>query len=236
MPTGLITALPELATPEQALQAGGRDALPLGTLVLRYRLANVEARVTPALAQPLAKGDLYVTESASQRGFALEYPDIGMHAISRREADDLPCIYCQVDCRFVDDKAAEQASEADDDDEQQQQQEEEEEEEEDLTEIHLIPDDFGTLDAVFEAISDCAALHPDRDFMEAEGDDEAFVDGQYFTGEMDPEELSEAGRAAMAYLDSIVDGPVPDHDEEDDEEVEGSANDDKKDEQFADAE
>jgi nucleotide-sensitive chloride channel 1A len=219
MATGFITSLPELVELAKAQQPGVRDAMPLGAQVLRYHQKDVQVRLIPEPQQPLSKGDLYVTEArliffseADQRGFMLEYPDIGMHAISRQETNDLPCIYCQVDGRLEEPHANTEA----------QDEGNESDEEEALTEIRFIPDNYQTLDAVFEAISTCAALHPDRDLMSQDGDDDAVIDGQYNDAELDPEELDELSRAAMDYLDSIVDTPLPEQLDEGQDESEGS--------------
>ncbi|KAI9598018.1 regulator of volume decrease after cellular swelling-domain-containing protein [Syncephalis fuscata] len=201
MSTCWITELPELVSLEHVRQLeGGREALPLGTWIIRHHQPNVTIQAVPALEPSLSKGDLYVTESrlvffsaTDGKGIALEYPAIGIHAIARQPTDHAPCVYCQVDGSL----AMTPASDDDEDDK-----------DDEVTEVRFIPDDFSTLDVLFEAISECTALHPDADLMEAEGDDNAFVDGQFYTGDLDPQELSDAGQAALAYLDSIVDAPV----------------------------
>ncbi|CAG8723427.1 11225_t:CDS:2, partial [Scutellospora calospora] len=64
-------------------------------------------------------------------------------------------------------------------------------------------------DAIFEALSECTALHPDKDFIEQE--DEFYGNGdnnEWFTAApSDEQELSEVGSASLAYLDSIIDQP-----------------------------
>ncbi|KAI8055322.1 regulator of volume decrease after cellular swelling-domain-containing protein [Syncephalis plumigaleata] len=215
-----IAELPQLVTLDSLRELeGGREGLPLGTWIIRHHQPNVTIQAVPALNQTLNKGDLYVTESrllffspTQGKGIALEYPSIGIHAIARQPTDHAPCVYCQVDGSLADMSA----NGIDTDDAT--------EDEDTITEVRFIPDDFNALDTIFEAISECTALHPDIDLMEADGDDNAFVDGQFYTGELDPQELSDANQAALAYLDSIVDAPVV-----------SEENTDKDEEQFADA-
>ncbi|CAG8475620.1 20969_t:CDS:2 [Dentiscutata erythropus] len=65
------------------------------------------------------------------------------------------------------------------------------------------------IDAIFEALSECAALHPDKEFMEEDSDSEFYGNGdnnEWITATpSDEQELSEVGNASRAYLDSIID-------------------------------
>ncbi|KAG6872741.1 hypothetical protein C0993_001956, partial [Termitomyces sp. T159_Od127] len=72
---------------------------------------------------------------------------------------------------------------------------------------------------IFEALSTCAALHPDPD-ADLDDDDDATIDRDQlstpfdtFNGSAD-EELSEVGRAALAHMESIIHDPFA-HDDED---------------------
>ncbi|RKP26103.1 regulator of volume decrease after cellular swelling-domain-containing protein [Syncephalis pseudoplumigaleata] len=237
MSTRWIAELPELVTLARLREReGGREGLPLGAWIVRHHQPDVTVQTVPALDRPLSKGDLYVTESclaffspAEGKGIAIEYPAMGIHAIARQPTDHAPCVYCQVDGRLPATTSA-NGAELDAEANEEQRQRQQQEEEDTVTEIRFIPDDFSTLDTVFEAISECSALHPDTDPMEAGGDDDALVDGQYYTGELDPQELSEANQAALAYLDSIVDAaPVSETHASSDEHI------DKDEGQFADA-
>ncbi|CAG8608785.1 12823_t:CDS:2 [Racocetra fulgida] len=64
------------------------------------------------------------------------------------------------------------------------------------------------IDAIFEALSECAALHPDKEYMEEDPDSEFYGNGdndEWITAApSDEQELSEA---SLAYLDSIIDQP-----------------------------
>ena len=58
------------------------------------------------------------------------------------------------------------------------------------------------MESIFEALSICAALHPDKDSGLDEEGDNAFVDSstfETFTGDED-EELSEVGRVRSDFL------------------------------------
>lgn len=104
------------------------------------------------------------TDASLRTSLALSYPQIVMHAISR---EPKPCIYLQLD----DDKeggfigaadgAQALAAEADN--------EKEEEEEEVNPEIRIIPSDPLSVEEMFKALCECAALNPDP-HEEDEGD------------------------------------------------------------------
>lgn len=114
----------------------------------------------------LGKGTLYIAESrlswisSSGNGFALEYPQISLHAISRDlSAYPQECLFLMLD---------DQDSECEQDNDS---------EESKINELRFIPDDKGMLDAMFHAMSACQTLHPDpnNSFSEEEEevDDEA---------------------------------------------------------------
>jgi nucleotide-sensitive chloride channel 1A len=130
--------------------------------------------------------------SASGKGFQIPYPAITLHAISRTEGG--PSIYCQLDDNFATQSADDGA---------------EEDEAGEMRELTIFPAKVGdgpsltlvfpisahghTVEPIFEALSFCAALHPDpadEDAMDDDGDD-AFISNE---GDFDEQELSEAGR------------------------------------------
>ncbi|CAG8653551.1 17481_t:CDS:2 [Rhizophagus irregularis] len=196
----LLTTPPAVITREEArhLQQNSPDAII--EPIARHIQQNVYVRFTPPVPDTiLGKGTLWVTESKlyfyswdTNTGLAIDYPTIIIHAISRQQAPDStgPCIYTQLNERFnVSTGTPTQQPLA-----SLTSREVDEEEDDITTELKFIPDDIGALDAIFEALSECAALHPDKD--------------QWFAAApSDEQELSEIGRASLAYLESIIDSP-----------------------------
>ncbi|EDR08499.1 uncharacterized protein LACBIDRAFT_297232 [Laccaria bicolor S238N-H82] len=181
--------------------------------VLRHKEDNVVVTLNPPLdAFDGATGTLYVLTSvlvfmsSAGHGFQIEYPAITLHAVSR--ADSRPSIYCQLDEAYGRDVAASN------------------EDEDDMRELNIVPQNADSLDPIFEALSQCAALHPDK-LSDEDDPDDAFIDAdgsnfEVFTGDED-QELSEVGRAALAHLESIIDYPAShDHSNSTADDVEGS--------------
>ncbi|RIA86725.1 regulator of volume decrease after cellular swelling-domain-containing protein [Glomus cerebriforme] len=213
----LISTPPAVITREQARQLQRNSPDSIIEPIAHHIQQNV--RVQPAFDATLGKGTLWVTESKlyfyswdTNTGLAIDYPTIIIHAISRQQALDGtgPCIYTQLNEKLnmstgtlTQQPSASSTSQDEDEDDH-------------TTELKFIPDDIGALDAIFEALSECAALHPDKEFMEEEDPDDEFyygngnndVDSQWFTAAPnDEQELSEIGRASLAYLESIIDRP-----------------------------
>lgn len=69
--------------------------------------------------------------------------------------------------------------------------------------IHCKLNPLPAVDSIFEALSICAALHPDKDSGSDDGEgDDAFIDAstfETFTGD-EGEELSEVGRVRSDFL------------------------------------
>ncbi|KIY43950.1 hypothetical protein FISHEDRAFT_51941 [Fistulina hepatica ATCC 64428] len=222
MPCTLTTSVPYFVSPEERRSIVGRTPASFNEIppVLRHREDNVSITIDPPLegfsAEDAQKGSLYVIESAlvfiseTGQGFQVEYPAITLHAVSRTEAG--PSIYCQIDESTGVEVSADR-------------------EYTDLRELTLVPQNPDALDSIFEALSFCASLHPDPTGPSHEDDmDDAFIDSsafEQFDGDAD-QELSEAGRAALQHLESIIVYPegVPCHSNEHASESE----------QFADAE
>lgn len=140
--------------------------------------------------------------SVAGEGFEIEYPKITLHAVSRGESG--PSIYCQLD-----ESAAVPDAPQDDD------------EISEMSELSIVPQDpvsrasfprhYATeltsklrcaVEAMFEALSECASLHPDPKDEEDDLDDDAFVDintFETFTGD-ENEELSEVGRVRSNFI------------------------------------
>lgn len=137
----------------------------------------------------LGKGILYIAESrlswvdsGTGRGFSLEYPHISIHAVSR-DLQSYPhqCLYVMVDTNvdFTPDDTSnntDRHASGDDTDE----------EEEEMTEVRFVPDDHEALDAMFAAMNDCQALHPDpNDSLSPEED---FDEGEDLEDEEDDDD------------------------------------------------
>ncbi|KAL1926519.1 hypothetical protein VTP01DRAFT_5640 [Rhizomucor pusillus] len=163
---------------------------------VRYSQKNVELLVLPPLTgtDGTISGELFVCESQvyfyseqAQSGIAVEYPDIIIHAISRQ--DGRPGIYCQLESgRFF-----------------PNQQIPEEDQEDTVTELKFMPQDVGSLEAIYMALSECTALHPDEEFLaeQAALEDE----GEFFADPSDEAELNEVQQAALRHLESVFEQP-----------------------------
>ncbi|KAF4613912.1 hypothetical protein D9613_007854 [Agrocybe pediades] len=223
----LINALPKFVTPEEhaTLVASTPESFKDIPPVVRH----VEEDVTITLDPPLENntgpihGTLYILTSvlvfmsSNGVGFQVEYRAITLHAVSRGESG--PSLYCQLDESY----GTENAASADNDDDYT-----------DMRELTIVPANPDSLEKIFEALSQCASLHPDPNDEEDEFDD-AVVDVdpstfETFNGD-EGEELSEVGRAALEYLESIIYDPhnlrPEDHDEQDEEGQFANANEEK---------
>ncbi|KAK6632257.1 hypothetical protein RUM44_007298 [Polyplax serrata] len=134
---------------------------------VRHREPNTTVYVND---NNLGKGTLYIAESQlswcsdSGNGFSLEYPHISLHAISRDiTAFPRECIFMMLDTDFNGER---ENNSSGDDDEQL--------DEPLSTEMRLVPDDKGMLDAMFNALNICQTLHPDPE--DSVSDDGIFED------------------------------------------------------------
>lgn len=155
---GLGAAGVVITLPLSAGSAAGALTLLEGEVV-RHEEPNTQLVLgsTPVAGQ----GKLYITtarlawvpDAEGGQGFAVQYPDIVLHAICRDpEAYDKPCIFAQL--ATEDDAGDDDASEA-------------------ISELRLVPSDAAALDAIFEAMSACAELHPDAAMDDGDDDDDA---------------------------------------------------------------
>ncbi|KAJ3104099.1 hypothetical protein HDU97_009548 [Phlyctochytrium planicorne] len=175
---------------------------------------EISSRILPG------KGTLYVDEQTlifhnptTSTTVSIEYPTIVIHAISRGSSGptnpEPPCIYCQLGSATIMDERspearkvvevgngngarADAATNADDEDE-----------EEETAELRIIPDDERALDAIYQALSECAALHPDPDFNEDDEDEEG--GGDWIYSAEGASELSEVGQAALQHMERVFD-------------------------------
>ncbi|KAF8968030.1 regulator of volume decrease after cellular swelling-domain-containing protein [Flammula alnicola] len=193
----LITALPNFVTKEEhtTLVASTPSSFNDIPPVIRHKEENVSVTLDPPLEnfsnQNAVQGTLYVLTSVlafmstTGAGFQIEYPAITLHAVSRGESG--PSIYCQLDESI----GTENGVAADDDAVT------------DMRELTIVPQNPESLEAIFEALSQCASLHPDPQGDEDDLD-EAFVDlngspFETFNGD-ENEELSEVGRVRSDFL------------------------------------
>lgn len=136
----------------------------------------------------VCEDQVYFYSESANSGIAVEYPDIIIHAISRQQGQ--PNIYCQLDAGlFFPNQVLP---------------EDEEERDETVTELRLIPRDGGALEGIYMAMSECAALHPDEEFM---AEQEAYDDEEFYADPSDEAELNEMQQAALAHLESVFEQP-----------------------------
>ncbi|KAB5543307.1 hypothetical protein PHYPO_G00077550 [Pangasianodon hypophthalmus] len=189
----------------------------------REGVRHEEVDITAVLdGKRLGSGTLCVAESrvswvdGSGVGFSLDYPSISLHAISRDlSAYPAEHLYVQVSSRHQeaakDDevKAKEEADGSSDDDE----------DDDDVstgafTEIRFVPNDKGSLEKMFMAMSECQALHPDPDDSDSDFDgDEYDVEeaeqGQidlptYYSFEEGMSQLTMGGQATLERLEGTL--------------------------------
>ncbi|CAE6461665.1 unnamed protein product [Rhizoctonia solani] len=197
---------PKFITVEEHKQLTASTPSSFGDIppVLQHKEENVQVIFDPPIPDLGSdeKGTLYVIESAlafvwpSGAGFTVEYPRITLHAVSRGETG--PSVYCQLD------ESANGPGAPGGDEEQDSE----------MREMKIIPSNAESVEPIFEALSQCAALHPDPNDGD---DDDGWVDDgeggfETFDG-TNEEELSEVGRAALAHLESIIFFPEEEEDE-----------------------
>ncbi|KAJ1812379.1 hypothetical protein LPJ56_005518 [Coemansia sp. RSA 2599] len=202
MPAILLKQLPDISGP-------------------RLSAPNTMIRCDPSTTSvPSKKGTLYIDDhqlvffsEQSSSGFALDYPSIVIHAVSREpaESSDSHHLYCQLAIQLpgsqkTDDSAQDDADEA-------------------FSELRIYPDDKTILDEMFAAMSECAALNPDDDDEvysddedqvghDEDRDDEDDDPAIQPIGEFDPsnfitsidqlDKLTPEGRAVLKHLESVI--------------------------------
>ncbi|XP_041850179.1 methylosome subunit pICln [Melanotaenia boesemani] len=128
--------------------------------------------------QRLGCGTLYVAETrlswfdGSGMGFCLEYPTIGLHAISR-DVSTYPQehLYVMVNGKLSDENEAEMAEKAaDDEDHDGSSSDDDDDDEGVITEIRFVPSDKASLETMFSAMCECQALHPDPEDEDSDND------------------------------------------------------------------
>ncbi|KAJ8678901.1 hypothetical protein QAD02_014688 [Eretmocerus hayati] len=146
----------------------------------------------------VGKGTLYITESLlswvnndTRQGFSLEYLHISLHAISRdHQTHPRQCLYIMVDAKvdFPGPRSTESnVTNNDSNDAENNGEDDDDDSEAPITEMRFAPDDVNNLDAMFQAMNECQALHrdPQDSFSDAEEDiyeDAETDDFEYYEG------------------------------------------------------
>ncbi|KAM6988253.1 methylosome subunit pICln isoform 1-T1 [Tautogolabrus adspersus] len=175
--------------------------------------------------QRLGCGTLYVAETrlswfdGAGLGFCLEYPTIGLHAISRDvSAYPQEHLYVMVNGKVGDENEAEMAEKAADEDEDDNSCSSggDDDEEGTITEIRFVPSDKAALEPMFSAMCECQALHPDpedddsdNDFEGEEYDVEEAEHGHgdiptFYTCDEGLSSLTQEGQATLERLEGML--------------------------------
>ena len=146
---------------------------------LRQQQPDTEAVLN---GKGLGTGTLYIAEShlswldGSGLGFSLEYPTISLHAVSRDlNAYPREHLYVMVNAKFGEESKEPVADEEEEDSD---------DDVEPIAEFRFVPSDKSALEAMFTAMCECQALHPDpedEDSDDYDGDEydvEAHAEGQ----------------------------------------------------------
>ncbi|XP_043308113.1 methylosome subunit pICln isoform X2 [Cervus elaphus] len=152
---------------------------PGSTEGLRQQQPDTEAVLN---GKGLGTGTLYISESrlswldGSGLGFSLEYPTISLHAVSRDlNAYPREHLYVMVNAKFGEESKESVADEEEEDSD---------DDIEPIAEFRFVPSDKSALEAMFTAMCECQALHPDpedEDSDDYDGDEydvEAHAEGQ----------------------------------------------------------
>ncbi|XP_034024515.1 methylosome subunit pICln [Thalassophryne amazonica] len=174
--------------------------------------------------QKLGCGTLYVAETrlswfdGSGMGFFLEYPSIGLHAISR-DTSTYPQehLYVMVNGKLSGENEAEMAEKApeEDDDGNSSGADEDDNDEGAITEIRFVPGDKAALESMFSAMCECQALHPDpedEDSDEFEGEEYDVEEAElshgdiptFYTCEEGLSSLTQEGQATLERLEGML--------------------------------
>ncbi|CAN7996520.1 unnamed protein product [Ixodes hexagonus] len=132
-----------------------------------------EATAAYIQSRELGKGTLYIAESRvswvgeSSAGFSLEYPSVALHAVSR-DLSSFPqeCLYLMIDGNLdeAEPTTNENGGDTNEDDEPA------------ASEIRFVPENKSSLDAMYKAMSECQALHPDPTDSISEEEEEGCFD------------------------------------------------------------
>ncbi|XP_030333570.1 methylosome subunit pICln [Strigops habroptila] len=136
---------------------------------VRHQQPDTEAVLA---GRSLGAGTLYIAESRlswlenSGVGFSLDYPTISLHAVSRDlSAFPWEHLYVMVNARFEEAETKE-APVA----EGEEEEEDSDDDAEPIAEFRFVPSDKSALEAMFSAMCECQALHPDPDDEDSDND------------------------------------------------------------------
>ncbi|XP_064933935.1 methylosome subunit pICln isoform X2 [Columba livia] len=167
---------------------------------VRHQQPDTEAVLA---GRSLGAGTLYIAESRlswlenSGVGFSLDYPTISLHAVSRDlTAYPWEHLYIMVNAKFEEAETkeaplAEGEEEEDSDDDA-----------EPISEFRFVPSDKSALEAMFAAMCECQALHPDPDDEDSDNDYEG---DEYDVEAHDGMEVDTAPVVAGQFEDAEVD-------------------------------
>ncbi|TNN01515.1 hypothetical protein fugu_010897 [Takifugu bimaculatus] len=177
--------------------------------------------------QKLGSGTLFVAEAllswfdGSGMGFSLEYPTIGLHAISRdTSAYPQEHLYVMVNGKLSDENEAEMREKAAGDEADSGNSDDDGDDDDDddgvITEVRFVPSDKAALESMFSAMCECQALHPDpededsdNDFEGEEYDLEGAEHGHgdvptFYTCEEGLSALTQEGQATLDRLEGML--------------------------------
>ncbi|NXJ66668.1 ICLN protein, partial [Rostratula benghalensis] len=138
---------------------------------VRHRQPDTEAVLA---GRTLGSGTLYIAESRlswlenSGVGFSLDYPTISLHAVSR-DLSAFPSehLYVMVNAKFEEEGTKEPpVAEG----EEEEEEEDSDDDTEPIAEFRFVPSDKSALEAMFSAMCECQALHPDPDDEDSDND------------------------------------------------------------------
>ncbi|XP_063162018.1 methylosome subunit pICln [Candoia aspera] len=180
---------------------------------IRLRQPDTEAVLG---GRGLGTGSLFIAESRlswianSGLGFSLDYPIISLHAISRDlNAYPWEHLYVMVNAKFEEEGSKETPV-------AEEEEEESDDEFEPISEFRFVPSDKSALEAMFSAMCECQALHPDPEDEDSDNnydgeeyDVEAHEIGQgdipsFYTYEEGLSHLTAEGQATLERLEGML--------------------------------
>ncbi|XP_061484995.1 methylosome subunit pICln isoform X2 [Rhineura floridana] len=188
--------------------------IPAPTEGVRLRQPDTEAVLG---GQGLGTGSFYIAESrlswieTSGLGFSLDYPIISLHAISRDlSAYPWEHLYVMVNAKFE-----EESKESCMGEEEEEEEGGSDDELEPISEFRFVPSDKSALEAMFSAMCECQALHPDPEDEDSDNYDgeeydvEAHEMGQgdipsFYTYEEGLSRLTAEGQATLERLEGML--------------------------------
>uniref|UniRef100_A0A8C3MC28 Methylosome subunit pICln n=1 Tax=Geospiza parvula TaxID=87175 RepID=A0A8C3MC28_GEOPR len=133
---------------------------------VRHQQPDTEALLA---GRSLGSGTLYIAESrlswldSSGVGFSLDYPTISLHAVSRDlSAYPREHLYVMVNAKFEEETKEAPMTEGEGDDS--------DDDVEPIAEFRFVPSNKSALEAMFSAMCECQALHPDPEDEDSDND------------------------------------------------------------------